>query len=195
MQGEAAVDVARYEGLVHSTAVRFSPYIEDDFDDVKQVLRIKVWRALLSYDATRDLRLASQDRYVFGCVTNQVKDLIKKRKRSDFEMGIEDAVPTIGSEEFSLLDSFELRVGLTTSHDQVYSIVEDEPVNLPSTLTGHEKRIVNLLLLDLQHIEVARALGMTKAEIARAIRTIRDKMADWKPTLEVRGSLPHRVAA
>lgn len=193
MQGDSAVDVSRYEGLVHSTAVRFSPYIEDDFDDVKQVLRIKVWRALLSYDADRDRRLGSQDRYVFGCLTNQVKDLIKKRKRSDFEMGIEDAVPTIGSEEFSLIDSFELKVGLTTSHEQVYSVVEDDPIQLPSTLTPLEKQIVNLLMLDLQHIEAARVLGMTKAEIARAVRSIRDKMADWKPSPAV--SRPQQLAA
>ena len=39
-----------YEGLIFRTARFAAPLVEDDFEDVQQVLRIKCWRALLAYD-------------------------------------------------------------------------------------------------------------------------------------------------
>src|SRR4051794_8115324 len=90
------LELASYEGLVFRTAQMYAPFVDDDEEDVRQALRIKVWQALLAYRPrsleTPDVKgRTPRDKYVFMCVTNQVKDLLKRKKRQeDF---IEDKTP------------------------------------------------------------------------------------------------------
>src|SRR3954470_7263330 len=69
-----------YEGLIFSTARRYSIFVEEDLEDIQQILRVKVFRALESYDGAKapprtDGR-SPRDAYVFQCVRNQAKDLL-----------------------------------------------------------------------------------------------------------------------
>lgn len=164
-----------YEGLVFKTAQRLDPRVELDFEDIQQVLRIKVWRALLAFDPARKDR----DQYVFMCVRDQAKDLLKRRLRG--ELHIEDLTRAESENgEQDRRDQFDARY-LSSSHEATYGAVEDDDVLVPSTLTQLERRVVVLLYRDYKQAEAARLLGLGKREIEKLMRSIRSKMADWAP--------------
>lgn len=176
----------RYEGLIFKTAQMHAHAIEEDQEDVRQILRIKVWRGLLAYDQSRSGM--SRDRWIFMVLTNQVKDLKKRKRRG--ELHIEDIARTPSSDYGSARntvgarDAFDERY-LSTDHEQVYGDVEDDDFVMPSTLTQLERRIVTLLYRDYKQTEAARQLGLETREVERAVRSIREKLADWNPGGEV----------
>lgn len=193
MNSDASQAVRRYEGLIRATARRIEAYVELDFDDIEQRLRIKVWRALLSYDPRRS-RLP-EDRYVVSCVFNEKKDILNLRRRGD--IGIDALMNAARREEEGVFgrrsaDSFEAQY-LATTAEQVFGCVEDDDLRLPSTLTELELEIVLLLYTERYQTEVAVALGLSKGEIERAMRSIRVKLADWRPAASVvEAPLPQR---
>ena len=64
----ASIDA--YEGLVFSTAQMFYERVGFELDDLRQELRIKVLKALRTYDATRSRM--SERRYVYALLANFV---------------------------------------------------------------------------------------------------------------------------
>ena len=58
----------------------YAPHVQEEYEDIVSVLRIKVWRALCAFDPARSSMPVQ--RYVFSCVKNQAKDLVKKRRRT-----------------------------------------------------------------------------------------------------------------
>lgn len=184
MQREQASDpalLAHYEGLVRKTASMYAGIVEDDYEDICQVLRIKVWRALLAFDPAKARQ--SRDAYVFMCLRNRVKDLVKKVRRN--ELFIEDVapVPADGSREQSnLRDRFERRY-FAVEDDQVFGDL-DTPL-IPSTLTAAERRVVAYLYADFSQAEIAEEMEIGTKEVATLVGGIREKMADWHPSPEV----------
>lgn len=158
-----------YEGLIHKTASLYVAHVEEEFEDIVSILRIKVWRALVSYDPSRSSM--PTERYVFSCVKNQCKDLVKRKRRD--ELFIADLVDDAAT--------FEVRY-LQADASQVFSAIEEDDMILPSTLNQREREIVGLLYLDLSQKEAAARLGLRRNEMERAVRIIRQKMADWRPT-------------
>lgn len=171
--------LATYEGLVFATARLIDPVVEDDIEDCQQVLRLKVFRALLAYDVVRSRGL-SRDNYVFMCVRDQAKDMLKKRKRG--ELHIEDLAPESFEEgaRLSSRDRFDARY-LSSSHDEVYGEIEDDLL-LPNTLSKREIDVLLLLYRDFNRIEAARALKVRRRDIEEAVASLREKLADWRPT-------------
>lgn len=167
-------DLIDYRGLVFKTASLIVASVEDDFDDIVQVLWIKVWRARESYDPARS-RMPER-RYVFMCLTNQVKDIMSKRRRG--ELSLEVIAVDSG---FESRDRFDAQY-LSVDHQVVYGEVEDPVPLLPNTLTELEREIVALLTQDYRQTEAARLLGIEKRDMERSMRAIRSKMADWRPT-------------
>lgn len=166
-------DIPYYEGLIHKTASMYVRLVDDDFDDIVSILRVKVWKALSAYDPAK-VKTQTIEKYVFMCVRNQCKDLIRKKRRPEVLM--HDLVPADGDAPESWMHQ------LATDHEQEYGGVEQEELLVPSTLSELERRIVAWLYLDRTHKEVAGLLGLTRAEMERAVRTIRQKMADWRPS-------------
>jgi RNA polymerase sigma factor (sigma-70 family) len=187
----AEADIASYEGLIFSTAVRYDDYLDDDLEDIQQILRVKVWRALLAFDPQRS-RLDKKN-YVFGCVRNQVKDLLKAQARRDRarngrQLYIEDA-------EAKIPGAFEVRY-LAEDAEAVFAVVEDERVPLPATLTELERGVVLLLLLDFNQTEMAVHLQVSRRRVRHAHLSVQEKMRDWRPGKgPVRVEAPTEVAA
>lgn len=187
-----AFGISHYERLIFKHAMRVTGIVEMDFDDIQQVYRVKVWKALESFDEVRfggrplhrpgaSTCRCRQCRYVFLCLKNMEKDLLKRKRRGD--LYIEDIAPT-GSIEASGLqsrDRFESRY-LSAGADEVYGSVEDEPVLLPSTLSQRERRIVVLLYRDFSQAEIRRDLGLERSEMDRTVKSIRLKFEDWRPS-------------
>lgn len=169
-----SAELASYEGLVFRTAQMYAPMVQEDVDDIRQLLRIKVWQALSAYDPAKATQ--TREKYVFMCVKNRVKDLLKKKKRP--ECFIEDEAPAdrpISRERWELEN-------LSAAPDQVYGAVEDEGLPLPSTLTVFERRVLVLLVMDsYTQTEVAKILGVTRAKVRAAHAEVAVKMADWAP--------------
>jgi RNA polymerase sigma factor (sigma-70 family) len=171
-------DITFYEGLVRSTAAIYAPMVETEYEDICQRLRIKAWRALQVFDPARSRMTV--ERYVFMCVKNECKDIVKKVRRGD--VYIEDQGARGGTvEDTKPLDVFEARY-LCIEHEQVFGLVDEGLPLIPSTLSGAERHIVVLLYRDHSQAEVARALGLRRNQMEKTMRSIREKMADWQPT-------------
>lgn len=176
-------DLQHYEGLIFATAARYAPILDYDVEDVRQILRIKVWQALEAYDESRgDKGLES---FVFSCVKNRVKDLLKEQdrlntRRNGGQHYIEDFSDDFGNFEGRYLaaESEELRE------------LEEADLGLPSTLTEIEVCVVRLLVLDYRRSEIAVLLGVSRQKIRAAHAAVQVKMADWAPSSE-----PAHVAA
>jgi len=149
----------------------YSPLVEDDFEDVQQLLRVKVWRALAAYDPARS-RLPVE-RYVFSCVRNQVKDILKRKRRN--EVYIDDFGQLDNSRDY-----FEAKF-LTETQEECYAAVEDEPPLIPKTLSAEERRVVCLLYAGYSAREVAGKLELKSAAVTAHVQNIRIKMSDWRP--------------
>lgn len=175
-----------YEGLVFKTA---SLVMEqrggntDDFEDVRQDLRITVWKALVAFSPAK----AKQpiDKFVFTCLTNRVKDIHRKRRLPEISM--EDVAPN-GSSGFDnhvvTRDEFEAE-HLAVEAELVFASVEEHALILPSTLSHDERQIVLLLYCDRTQTEAAEELGLTRSQMETRVKRIREKLGDWRPSAEV----------
>lgn len=189
--------LAHYEGLVIKTSThrKYEGIKRWDREEVRQLLRIRVWKALLAWDPEEPRTRARlregkteeqlRDAYVFGCVTNQMKDLLKRDRERD--LLVEDLVegdPT-----------FEARY-LHSEFEATTKAVVAAPL-IPNTLTSDERFVLLCAYNGYNGPETAERLGMTRGQVAMHIREIREKMRDWKPkkSAEVDSSTPARVAA
>lgn len=170
-----------YEGLIHATAGMCAPKVEVEYDDIVSIFRIKVWRALLAYDPARSAMPVQ--RYVFSCVKNAEKDVLKRKRR--YEVYIEDVsvFRTDGP------DDFEGRY-LAVTGEEVYADVERELPIIPSTLSALERSVIVHLYMERTQRETASLLGLTRSEMERTIRSIRTKMGDWRPPVLERALEP-----
>lgn len=193
--------IASYEGLIFRTAQKLRepltlvidgerktlPAVTMEQEDVEQILRLKLWRALRAFKPDRirkrgETRIEAENRYVFMCLTDQGKDL-RKRKRTN-DLHLEDLAPADmdgPSSGVQSRDRFEQRY-LSSSEDSVYGHIEDEGLVLPSTLNELEVQVVVLLTGDWKQAEVARRLSIERREMEKVMRSIRLKLADWKPS-------------
>lgn len=177
-----------YEGVVRKTAALTVDHCEEDFDDICQLFRIKAWKALLSFDATKvksgaKLTVEEQrDRYVYACIKNQAKDLVKRVRRNI--VYIEEMLQEPGGDRLHdhriTRDNFGARY-LSVAEEQVFHMVEEGAPLIPSTLDARERRIVTLLYLDFDNGEIGEELGIQRKQVATLVRGIREKLADWAP--------------
>lgn len=172
-------NLAHYRGLVVSTAALVVGKVEMEFDDIVQVLWVKVWHAVEKHDPARSEK--TQDEFVFGCLQNQVIDL--KRRRRHRTVGFDD----LG---FQSQDRLENELGLTVDQEAVYGQAEEEAMLLPNTLTLEERGLIALLTEGYRQAEAARFLGWTPAVMARTMRSVREKLADWAPSKSARVDVP-----
>lgn len=158
-----------------------------DFDDICQVLRVKVWKALEKFDAslypTQD-QVKARDSFIFGCVRNQVKDLVKRNKEQ--ALYIEDVAPANTSSSGGPFaqgprDKFDERY-LQASPDSVFREVEEGDPLIPSTLSENERLVLICMYLGYKQPEIALRIGLDRRKVASAVRNIRKKMEDWRPT-------------
>ena len=178
-------DIAAFEGLIFSTAARYAPILDDDLEDIQQILRVKVWKALDAFDpqrarraTTREERQEIIEKFVFSCVRNQVKDLLQSQdRRNTARGGMLDSIDAVPEERTA---SFEANY-LCESDEQVFACVDDSDFELPSTLTDQERQVVQLLVLNFSRAEIARLLGIPQRRVRTAHDSVRMKMADWKP--------------
>lgn len=155
-----ATEITFYEGLVRKTAGMIAPLVQEEYEDIAAILRIKVWRALEAYDPSRARQPV--ERYVFMCVTNQKKDLLKRKRRH----------------EVPLEDTYEVWV----DPDVVFGEVEDVTPVIPSTLSGLERELIARLYVGYTERQAAQLLGLTRSQVERALDGVRVKMADWRPS-------------
>lgn len=168
--------VEAFEGLVLRTAGMYYRGLRMDEDDVRQFLRIKVWKALESY--RRQLATQSVEGYVFMCVSNGVKDLLKqadRAKRNKPECYLEDQYRTEAARE-----RFHVK-HLSHDEDGLREAYLERTVELPSTLDFMERHVVALLYEGLNQTEIARTLGVTRTRVRNTHASVQAKMMDWAP--------------
>jgi RNA polymerase sigma factor (sigma-70 family) len=168
--------LAHYEGLVIATSRKYEGIKRYDAEEVRQLLRVRVWKALLAWDPdeprTRKRRRGGKtiaelrDAYVYGCIANQMKDLLKRDRERDLLMeDVAENDPT-----------FERRYLHVDFDDSSVA----HPL-VPNTLSLDERYVLVCAYNGYNGPETAERLGMTRAQVAMHVREIREKMRDWKP--------------
>lgn len=176
--------IALYEGLIFATAVRYVERVEPDLEDLQQLLRIKVWKALVAYDPA--LCRTSRNSWVFGAIRNETKDWLRyKRPRARHESSLEAMTelskgPYEPNSNSWRRDHFEGEY-LSADHEETYFEIEDEAPLIPSTLNDLELQVLCLLYRNYRQTEIAGYLAVEKREVEKAVRNLRTKMADWSP--------------
>jgi RNA polymerase sigma factor (sigma-70 family) len=172
----------RYEGLVIKTSSMYVGIVRHmDFEDLCQVLRVKVWRALEAFDPSQypsDRRLKAMDSFIFGCVRNQVKDLLKRNKVQD--LYIDDLAASDGAPDPALRDRFEFRY-LQASEELIFKEAEESDPLIPNTLNDNERLVLICTYLGYNGPETSERLGIGRRQVAAIMRTLREKMSDWRP--------------
>lgn len=179
-QRELERTLLRFEGLIHETARQIvAGGVEMEFDDVRQRLRIKVWRAVVRWDETHRRGLPLR-RFVFCCVANERKDIEKRPRRFTASIdGIRERPPVESTT--AAADWFDARY-LSVDAEQVFAEVDEAGFELPSTLTPIERRVVELRIEGLMLREIDGELGLSRAQRESVMRSLRAKLADWRPT-------------
>lgn len=140
-----------------------------------QILRVKCWRAIESYDPARSKQPI--DRFVFSCMKNQVKDLLKKRKR--FDAHIED----FAGGDSRADDGARGSVNTGTSYFEArYLSAEDAPelgesISLPAELSDEEREICGLLIEGYSNSEIAVALSVRPMRVKELVASLQSKLA------------------
>lgn len=176
-------ELPKFEGLIFTTATLIVARVELDLDDICQRLRFKVWKSLRDYrrDKSRRSRRTDDERlrsWVFSCLTDEKKDILKKRR--DDWLYIEDEAPMReGHAEGSPRDTFE---GRYMRVEDFTDAIEGSTMTLPSTLDEGERQVILLLYAGRSRAEAAEILGLPKREVEARVKRTREKLADWRPS-------------
>jgi RNA polymerase sigma factor (sigma-70 family) len=197
--GSIETDLAHYEGLIWKTAKIIEPYVEEEFEDIQQIFRLKVARALEAFDPSRS-RL-SRDNYVFGCLTNQKTDLLRRRRHNHLHIeDLRETSRTMGSRDIEFASGNDR----SSRFEGRYLSCEDpDPLELddalvPSTITRLERQVLVRLYARVWVNfdadgkaakdnraavlrEVGEEFGLTRTQVASIMESIETKFADWRP--------------
>jgi DNA-directed RNA polymerase specialized sigma24 family protein len=188
MQNKPNRHISHYEGLVRKTAAIVEPWVEDEFDEICNFLREKVWKAIEAFSRKRVVSTAalSQDkqleRFVYACVQNGKKDVLKKKRRG--WLYIEDMLAKDASggdqSQHELHDSFQSRYMVEPD----FAAAEPDPLTLPDCLEGPERQVAAMLYEDFKTDEIAAAMGLRRGEVRALLETIKVKLrlAGYAPT-------------
>jgi DNA-directed RNA polymerase specialized sigma24 family protein len=133
-----------------------------DLDDIRQTYRMKAWYASEKWDPERSTM--TQDAFVFSCLKNAEKDLLKRKRRGDV-----------------YLEDQRMREPRAT-HEEVFGEIDEGHPLLPNTLTRVELHAVLLLYQGQPQTEIAPQLGLAVTAMYELMRSIRAKMEDWRPS-------------
>jgi DNA-directed RNA polymerase specialized sigma24 family protein len=181
--------LASFEGLVRATARMFAEQVHREEDDLAQELRLRVWRACETYDPQRSTQ--TLQRYVFGAVTNKIKDYKRdaareatRRERCGLAFLHIESMQLGGNDNQDRQERFDSLFHYAT-HEQVFADVEHAPFTLPVGITYTERRVSALLVVGLARSEIASAIATSRHEIDECVRSLRAKLADWRPDAPV----------
>lgn len=191
-QPQASIEatLAQFEGLVLETARQIvSSGVELEFEDIAQLLRIKVWRAVVAYDSAHERRLPLRN-FVFGCLYNMRKDILKRPRRYNASVEAARARPAgITEGGAGWADVFDGRY-LSIDAEVVYAEVECEEIVLPCTLTAIERRVIALRMAGRLLIEIDAELGLSRSQREAVMVSVRAKLADWAPSVPSQRCVP-----
>lgn len=176
-----------FEGLVAKTASQIvEGGVEMDYEDICQVLRVKVWHAVQRFSEERALSSRTMgttrngrsplERYVFGCVLNLRRDLEKRPRRSEASLeGIRN------DPQRDLCDWFDAKF-LSIDHGQVYGAVDgDIDHERQLDLTSVERQVIRLRTRGLLWQQVDLQVGLSRVQRARVLESVRAKLGELSP--------------
>jgi hypothetical protein len=182
---EIEASLAQFEGLAYETARQIvAEGVELELDDVRQLIRIKVWQALGVYDGQHERQMPLR-RFVFMCVANLRKDMERRPRRHN--ASIDQArdhtfkADQLDGASGTWEDWFDRRY-LSVDAEQVFAAAEDE-LRLPRSLSAVERQVIALRMQGRALYEIDRELGLSRAERQRTMRSIREQLALSRPRL------------
>ena len=164
------------------------PFVEEEFDEICQFLREKVWKGLEAFNPSR-VRTTSKyspdeqlERFVNSCVQNGKKDVLKKKRRDWLYIADMLAEGPTSDVNFvgKLHDAFENRYLREDDTFTEFPPDPDLPI-IPSILAPREREVALMLYLDYKIDEIAAELDTNRKGVNGMIDSIRGKMVEWAP--------------
>jgi hypothetical protein len=172
----------QFEGLVFTTARMFASYVAVlmEEEELRQELRIVVWRSCCKFDAERSGKTGAGLRaYVYGNIANRVKSLRRDAaRRARYNVSFEhiEGHRVEGDERF--YGDFELRY-LCESPDVVYGKIDEGLLVLPATVTPSEVDVLLLLMFGFSETEMMLKLTLKRGDLRAVVGRLQVKFADW----------------
>lgn len=175
-------DLSRYNGLVFKTATMFMGACDLELDDMQQELWICVYKAVEKYNPDRGS--PTEKAWVFGCLSNRVKDLRRTAARDRVKRRRWHGIEFVYIEEclHAGTNYEQTMIGIATSGAEVYRKVEEGLFILPDAVTRAEEDVLVFLLLgDYTRAEIATELGVEEKAVSARVDSLRRKFANLKP--------------
>lgn len=146
----------RYKNLILSCVK--SKKSSNMYEDLLQESHFGFFKAILNYDSSLNVPFCS---YAKLCVERQVISAIKKNEKFNIE-------------DFSFCEVTDSSISLEEAVIERQSV--KDLVNLVSTrLSGYERQVLKLYLLDLSYEEISVKLGKNVKSIDNALKRIKSK--------------------
>ncbi len=154
--------IKRLDGVMNKCVSSFSD-TRFEHDDLMQESMVAVFRAILTYDAQKG---ASLKTYASVCVTNALKNFVKKKNNS------------LISADSLFIPLDEAPQGSTAAEDEYISNenFEDLKRSLEKVLTSAEYQVFSLFLEGRSYSEIANELSQSTKSVDNAMQRVRRKL-------------------
>ena len=134
----------------------------NDFEDIKQVALLGLWKGILTFDNKRNFST-----YACTCIINEINYYLRKKRKNNKNISIETKI----GEKIKLSDI------LRDKKDEFYlSEMKIEIRNNMKNLTKKEQIVLIGILNGKTQKEIGKELGLTQASISRIFKRIKEKL-------------------
>lgn len=172
-EGEIVDRLPNYEMLVRKSADmwRWSIPEEYDIEDIRQELRMVVWKALRRWDPEHPKALP-EEKHVFGALTNGITDLRRKGKRKRVDEVLTDTMP--GEE---LPEGWESGSGMSLPRNGNGVTETAEREQFLNGLPETHQRMSMMIITGFSKKEIKSEIGLTDNDYREHLSTIKAHVA------------------
>lgn len=168
--------------LIHHVLKKL-PYVRGKYEDYEQVAALALCKAAFRFDANRGFKFST---YAVATIYGDISKYNFEFERSIIRMPLStynynhaESIPVI-SLDYELEDgitAYEKAVGLTDIADEAIHNVLIKKVR--SQYEGINKKVLELMLMDVKQTEIALTLDRSQAQVSRIEKSIKDNFKQF----------------
>jgi len=140
------------EKLAYKVAHKFTPKVMVDFDDIKQMALIGLYKAAKSFDESKGVKFST---YAYRVATNEVLQEMRKFKNTS-----------------ESIDEMEMDVTYQEPHYEDSTTMESVKVYLDDS----EFKIVCMTMDGFNQKEISKAVGLSQSQVSRVFIRAKEKI-------------------
>lgn len=148
------------QNLAYKIAEKYYAYNKNDFEDIKQVALLGLWKAILTFDDTRTLST-----YAYPCISNEINYYLRQKKKNNRNISIETEI----GNNITIADTLQDKTDYFGFAELKTSISENV-----KKLNKREKTIFAKVLKGKTQKEIATEMGISQPYVSRTYKTIKE---------------------